>query len=136
MQVPSQAYPPAGAPAPTPQAFPAQGMPGLPNQHAMPQHSPYPPAQPGAWQHESPPTTPRLQVKQSCAQTLGPSLYILPFWESSIDFIPELKKRLSVVIIQMSYNDKAQCCDHLLWRLFWKESYMSMILCLTCAGQH
>ena len=65
MQIPSQGLPPM---SPTLRQVPyhaqAAVMPGVPNE--APLHPPYasaPAPQAGAWQHESPPTTPRLQVR-------------------------------------------------------------------------
>ena len=64
MQIPSQIpMSPTSRLATRPYHTQAAVMPGVPNE--APLHPPYvsPPApQAGAWQHESPPTTPRLQV--------------------------------------------------------------------------
>ena len=59
-QIPSQGYghPPGGSPPPPSRVYTRQplGVHGVPSE--LPSYTPHP----GAWQHESPPSTPKLQV--------------------------------------------------------------------------
>ncbi len=76
MQIPSQIpMSPTSRLATRPYHTQAAVMPGVPNE--APLHPPYvsPPApQAGAWQHESPPTTPRLQVMLLTAGPFKPRI--------------------------------------------------------------